>query len=99
MGTDEPRSSAAPSLVSSTKCGMKLKDAYIPHVDCIVIAWYHFGLKIYSISFNFSPSDATKKHFEAFACALSDGTVTTTIHQGTVRSGGNGWLQLTSFSK
>ena len=36
---------------------------------------------------------------EAFACALSDGTVTTTIHQGTVRSGGNGWLQLTSFAK
>lgn len=27
------------------------------------------------------------RHPEAFACALSDGTVTATIHQGTVRSG------------
>lgn len=39
---------------------MKLKGRYIPHVNCIVIAWYQFGLKIYSILFNFSLSYATR---------------------------------------
>ncbi|CAK9044443.1 Protein transport protein SEC13 [Durusdinium trenchii] len=36
----------------------------------------------------------------AFACALSDGTVTATIHQGTVRSGQSleSWLELVDFS-
>ena len=107
MGTDEPRSSAAHSLVSSTTVNvawswrqwMNVERLIYPtcrlYRDCMVSFWFedlqHF---IQLFPFRCNP-----KHFEAFACALSDGTVTTTIHQGTVRSGGNGWLQLMNFSK